>query len=130
LEHLEGQKKHPLVRHIYQWYMNDYCKPIRGDKVWVEALTKRVAELPVGEKSQLILVTDVRFHFEASWVKEQGGYMILVERYEKTDDPHPSETEIDKIRDVDIHLPNKGTLLALKRECFWISQYIKERYKV
>lgn len=131
VDYLEANKNHPLVRHLFQWYLNDYCKPLRGDNVWVEALAAKVLELPKPEKkSQLVVITDVRFSHEASWIKQQNGYLIKVERNESNNDPHPSETEVDKIRDIDIHLPNKGTLLSLRRECLWISQYIKERYKV
>ncbi len=130
LEHLESQKKHPLVRHIYQWYLNDHVKNIRGDDVWVKALAERVNRIQQNGKSQLILISDVRFPHEAKWIKEVGGYLIMVERFEKNDDPHPSETEIDKIRDIDIHINNKGTMNDLRRECLWTSQYIKERYKV
>ncbi len=130
LKHLEEQKKHPLVRHIYQWYLNDHVKNIRGEDCWVKALSERVNRIQLNGKNQLILIADVRFPHEAAWIKGVGGYMIMVDRFEKNEDPHPSETEIDKIRGIDARIPNKGTLNALRRECLWVSQYIKERYKV
>lgn len=130
LEHLESQKNHPLVRHIFQWYLNDYVKSIRGEEVWLKALSERVGTLPQNGKPQLVIITDVRFPHEAAWVQEVGGFLVMVDRYDKTEDVHPSEKLVDRIKSPDYRIPNRGTLLDLRRECLWCSVAIKERYKV
>ena len=130
LEHLEANKKHPLVRHVYQWWLNDFVKEVRGKDVWVLALAERVNKLQANGKPLLVVITDVRFPHEARWLQDSGGYLIRVDRYDRNEDPHPSEVEIDNIHEVDARISNKGTLNDLRRECLWVSQWIKERYKV
>lgn len=129
---LNSNKKHPLVRHIFQWYLGEYAKKEHGNDIWLQRLSVRINELPplTDNRSRLIIITDVRFPNEATWIKELGGYLILIERFDSTTDTHPSEISINQIKGIDIRLPNKGTLLDLRRECLWVSQYIKERYNV
>lgn len=129
-EYLEKNKKHPLIRHIYQWYLNDYVKNIRGDDVWVKSLAERVNRIQQNGKPQIIVITDVRYPHEADWIREVGGFLVMMDRFDETEDKHSSEKLIDSIKGVDYRIPNRGTLLDLKRECLWCSVAIKERYKV
>lgn len=129
LEHIESHKNHPLIRHILQWYLNDYKKPVEGNDVWVKKAAATINELRSKNSPQLFVITDFRHLVEFNWFKEVGGITIKVDRFDSSDDTHASEQELKQIQP-DFHIPNKGTLRDLEREVYWVSGFLKERWKL
>ncbi len=125
--HIESNKGIPLVRHLLQWYGQEQKESL-GHDIWVRKAAEKINKLR-NEKLQLFVITDCRFPQEVQWVKEMGGLLIKLERYDGTDDMHPSEQEVTKIQG-DFTLRNKGTLNDLQREVKWIAQFIKEKWKI
>jgi len=126
IETLEAEKD--KFRSILQEY-GQKEKETRGQYVWVKEVANKLNTLD-STKPQLVIIPDVRFPFEATWIKELGGFLIKIERFDSTDDLHPSETEVNKIKNSSYYLPNKGSLQDLERECKWVSEFIKTHYKI
>jgi hypothetical protein len=61
--------------------------------VWINYLINKVKK----EKSELAIITDVRFPNEVESIKEAGGIIIKLNRKIKSKDKHPSETEVDNV---------------------------------
>lgn len=128
LESLESKKSEPLVRHIFQWYLTDFMKEKHGNDVWLRKMAEAINVLR-NTKPLLIVIPDVRFQMESNWIHEMGGFVIKLERYDSSDDMHVSEQEVSKING-DFTLRNKGSLNDLQREVKWISQFLKEKWKM
>ena len=114
--------------------LQDYgqrAKESRGEMVWITEVAKKIqlASKLEGQR-QLIIITDVRFPFEAKWLQELGGFLVKIERFDSNTDTHISETSVDQIHNVDYFLPNKGKLGDLEREVRWLAAAIKERYNI
>lgn len=107
-------------------------KEKRGENVWITIVAKSINEINKNTNCipHLFIIPDVRFPFEANWVREMGGVIIKIDRFDGTDDTHESEKEINNIRNPDWRLWNRGTLRDLKRESYWISGFIRERFKL
>lgn len=130
VRHLDANKKHPLIRHLYQWYGTEYARATFGEDYWIKQTDEMIKQLPA-DKPVCIIITDLRFLNEAAWVKEQGGVIVRIERKGQTNtDLHQSEREIPLIRP-DFILDNNGTHLPrLVWETRCIKSFIWERYKI
>lgn len=112
-----GTKKQ--LRKIYQFY-GQAAKELHGQNYWIDRLEAYLPHIDMYNPNATIILTDVRFLFEAHWVTEQGGKVVVVER---PDDGSPdqdiSETSWREI-ECDYRIKNTGT----------ISDYAKDVLKV
>ena len=73
-------KKDPLdgpeARRLMQRFGTEVGRDLLGSNVWIEILTKRIAE----SGARRVAISDVRFDNEAEWVISQGGIVIEVVR--------------------------------------------------
>ena len=105
LDILQGQSCRYAMQKLGTEWRNFF-----GKDLWTDILIKKVEQL--NEAGASWAITDLRFLHEADWVDEQGGWKIRVIRRGQKDtavDPHPSETEMEKIN-VDYTIFNHGTL--------------------
>ena len=66
-----------------------------NERFWVEAAFRTMRRLQRNGYRDFV-ITDMRFINEVMMLKESGGTAVRVwSRNELTDDPHPSETELD-----------------------------------
>jgi len=75
------------------------------EDVWVKLAMSKI------DPNCLNIFTDVRYPNEAKAIREKGGKIIKVERFENYD-PHESETSVDLI-DPDYIIDNRGDLQDL-----------------
>lgn len=82
--------------------------------------------------AELFVIPDLRFEFEAGWIKGKGGCIIRIFNSKAEavaeKDPHHSERDFLKM-DFDWHIKNDGNLAEFEREGKWIAGYIKNKYK-
>ena len=84
------------LRPVWQT-VGEAAKQLFGEKVWVDKLADKLIRLE--DPDAIVLIDDLRFPIEASWVRSMGGVVWRVYRPE-TDcirDPHVSETSVDDI---------------------------------
>jgi hypothetical protein len=79
-------------RTLLQWWGSEYRRA-QDSYYWVKALQRKVRQ----STAQVVLVTDMRFQNEFSWVKSQSGITVKVERegFDNGVNDHPSEHELD-----------------------------------
>lgn len=128
VEWLKANKNNPVIRHLLQWYGNEYSKSVHGTDVWVKKMQEEVVAI---KEPAIILFPDVRFHIEANWIKSQGGCLIRVERVgQVSNDKHTSETEMDTLKP-DFYLSNNGiNKRSFELECRWTAGFVKEFLKL
>ena len=109
---LTGGGKEPL-RPLYQTYA-EIAKKLHGQNYWIDRL-KYFLEHCQHEPGDTYILTDVRYPYEANWVRDQGGLVVLVERPGRLPDPatsaHPSEMAWKEI-DPDHRIANASTMGA------------------
>jgi len=83
-----------------------------GEDVLIRALNARVEKL----NSKYFIITDVRFENECEYIKNNGGFIIRIERPDlvNTDDHESENRTIDKY--VDKKIINNGTIQNLHNE--------------
>lgn len=97
------------VRRLLQVYATELCRVNYGDDVWVRQVQKKIAE----SGAQDVVLTDVRFNSEASWVVASGGSVIEITRPGVGPvNGHSSEMGIDRAF-VSATLSNDGTIAEL-----------------
>lgn len=111
-EGYEQAKSYPDVRRLLQRIGTEGGRDIFGANIWVDAVRKRIGELPLG--STKVVLSDVRFPNEAKAIKEMGGTVIRLSRPGVGgNDPHPSEAQIAGLNaDLDICATNLDELYA------------------
>lgn len=90
------EERKETLRPVYQ-SVGQAAKQLYGTRVWLDIVDDQLKRLK--DVHAVIVIDDLRFPFEAEWVKSMGGLVWRVVRPE-TDfvyDPHVSETEIDLI---------------------------------
>lgn len=97
----------PDFRKMLQWWGTDFRRKFKHDNYWIEQLFRNILAQP--PEVGLVVVPDVRFLNEATYIKEAGGLLIRVTRPLPNDDKHISETDLDDYKFSDILL-NTGTL--------------------
>ena len=91
----EEQKS--VLRPVYQ-AVGQAMKEIHGQTVWLEAWRENQHTL-IEKGYNVFIIDDVRFPFEADFIRALGGEVYRIKRPE-TDvvvDNHPSETYVDEI---------------------------------
>lgn len=86
---LEGASKEQ-IRGLLQDY-GTAAKELQGRDYWLDRVEPYLEAL---DPNKVTVVTDVRYAFEAEWVKRQGGKIVTITRpVEGSADSHSSETE-------------------------------------
>lgn len=99
-------------RLILQGWGTDFRRKLHGDDYWIRKLGNKLLHTPY--TCQLVLIPDVRFHNEVSFIKELNGQVWNVVRFLGTDDRHTSETELVDYHKFDSVIDNTGTLEQLE----------------
>lgn len=134
-EDVERLKSKIAMRKLLQFWGTEYGRDTLGENVWVDKVRNKiftaVQKIPAG-KLFLFIITDVRYKNEEEFIRSMNGALVRVERKDSNMgnmDTHRSESDIDKIR-CDFTLPNHGKLADLKRECLWITDFLREKWKL
>jgi hypothetical protein len=90
-----------------------------GKTIWVRLCEKKILNLL--EQNKKILVSDGRFPDEINMIKNLGGIIIKINRKNKYDIQHQSESYIDKLK-ADFIINNDGTLEELEENIIKIIQ--------
>lgn len=120
---------------------NDTTSIVRQDLQYIADMGKRknfknlvemLQDCINRSEANLFIITDLRFLFEAGWIKGKNGAIIRVfnskAEVEAEKDPHHSERDFLKM-DFDWSIKNEGSLADLEREAKWISGHIRQRFK-
>lgn len=113
VEFVEQNKS--LFRPMLQWYGTDLKRNLVSQNYWIDRLREKLTH--IDNYTAAVLIPDVRFLNEASFISSLGGILIRIKRPETDNakDSHLSETEQDQIL-VDYSLENDGTLIDLKNK--------------
>lgn len=108
-------------REIMQFVGTDCMRSI-DNNFWVKELFRVIDDNDIKD----VIITDVRFHNEATPIKEAGGYIIKVNKNlvdEIHNMSHASETSMDTF-DVDFFVDNSFNLTALKASAKQVAELI------
>ncbi|WP_101048898.1 adenylate kinase [Macromonas nakdongensis] len=99
-----SQKEQPIpglhgvsYRHLAQTLGTEWGQRCVGRTFWVDMLD-RAARARREQGDRLLVVSDLRFHHEATWVREQGGLIWRVVRDVPRVRAHVSESEMHAIQ--------------------------------
>lgn len=101
---LQGQSSRFAMQKLGTEWRNFF-----GANLWSDIVKTKVDSTP------LVVLTDMRFLHESTFVTDRGGYQVRVRRagQKKGVDLHPSETEMEQIG-VDVTIYNYGSLIDLE----------------
>ena len=86
----------PVLRPVMQ-SLGEALKQKFGNEIFLNMLKDRI-ELDAPQ-SDLVVIDDIRFPFEADWVRSSGGTVVRIIRPSTDDsgDGHTSETSVDRV---------------------------------
>jgi hypothetical protein len=109
-------------RYLAQTLGTEWGRNLVGPDVWIAALEQRLRETRVWYQDCLVVVTDVRFENEATWVRKHG-HLLHVSRPGADGkvgvEGHVSEAGV-KPAALDAHLLNDGTIAELHERLEWM----------
>jgi hypothetical protein len=124
-------KKEPF-RLLLQWWGTEFRRNMCAQDYWLvqhERWINKFAGRTTGDAPLVILVPDVRFPDEKSYIQSRGGVVVRVTRAGMpAGDAHPSETALDDCRTFDRWVPNDGGLDDLASQALVFCQWLKEQY--
>jgi hypothetical protein len=111
-------------RKVMQLVGSEAVKPLFGDDIWTRHLIQR---LNLGLYGDKVVISDVRYDYEAQALIERGGYIIEMRRQGAgltgAAAAHSSEVGINPDM-VDFFVDNNGSLGELKAELGKILNYV------
>jgi hypothetical protein len=128
--------KDPAIRRKLQLRGTEEGRDRYGEDIWVTTLSNWISLRQIrGEKLDVVLITDCRFHNEGKWIEDQGGLLIRVSALDRHDlaldaeshgDPdvrrniatHSSETALDTYKfmyTIDNTIGNKDVKCELEK---------------
>jgi dephospho-CoA kinase len=124
---INKHKHEPLCRKVLQFIGQEAKALTSNDLIWVNKVKEYYHKC---KNNSFVIIPDVRYLFEADWIKSEGGLVIRVFRpqADNSTDTHSSETELVKMA-FDFSINNDGSLADLKRNTQWLAGHIKETYK-
>jgi len=93
--------------------------PLIGEEIFVKCFKLKHKEFMKGN----FVITDVRFEQDRKFIKENGGYIIRVERENTLKDSHESEKGVE----CDFMIENNGTLNELYQKLDDILNYLNTK---
>jgi len=126
LEFIEKNKE--KLRPLLQVWGADFRRVFSGANYWIDKMRPIVSKAEV----DVLFITDCRYKNEADFIKEEGGYLVKVERRGETytnyqdaiEDAHSSENDLNNYGSYDYILNNDKTKAELTEsvvqmlECF------------
>jgi hypothetical protein len=100
-------------REYLQYYGTEAHRQVFSDDFWINMVLG-----PERPGVDILVITDVRFPNEAEAIREEGGEVWTIHRWEETGDTHASEQDLDNSL-IDCHLNNMDTLDELG-ELVWL----------
>jgi phosphomevalonate kinase len=108
------EKNKSQFRTILQWWGTDFRRFYDGDDYWVRKVIKVIDTYKA--TPTIVCVPDCRFLSEIKALKELGCKSIRIDRRicNRSNDTHPSETELDNYKEFDWVVNNDGSLSDLE----------------
>lgn len=103
--------------------ISDALRPLFGNDLFIRPVARQWGEEFRGEPKMALLVTDVRYENEASWIRKQGGVIIHIHRDTGFESDHESEQGIAPLPG-EVVIVNDGTLEDLKNKCNQLQNYL------
>lgn len=121
LEVLNGQSP----RQVLQQFGTEYVRENLGADHWIKMVEKDMPSLlgfneMMPDRTNIIIVPDVRFANEREWIRENNGALIKIERSEEDldvgeiDITHASESEAYTEFEYDFFVDNSYSLMMLR----------------
>lgn len=116
-------------RHMAQTLGTEWGRMLIAEDIWIKlALENHVPTVESFLGPILWVISDVRFINEARVIKENGGFIVEIERpghsTGEEGESHASETEMDQIKP-DLYVINNGTLDDLEAAGEWVMDRIE-----
>ena len=107
---LDNDATKEQFRTLLQWWGTEYRRRLFRDDYWLAKLSEQLEQYK--DQDAIVVITDVRFPNEFSFIKSIGGLMVRVSRpgLPNATDPHPSEVALDDEKGFDTFIDNNGTL--------------------
>lgn len=131
-EHERPENKEEIIpwlgvspRQLWQWIGTDFGRNMVCDNVWL-LIAERALLNAYGLRFRGLVISDVRFENEASWIRSQGGAIIHLERADAPKvNAHVSESGV-QVNDRDYVIHNDGSITMLGHAIDAIIEDIKE----
>lgn len=107
---LDNDATKEQFRTLLQWWGTEYRRRLFRDDYWLAKLSEQLEQYK--DQNAIVVITDVRFPNEFTFIKSIGGLMVRVSRpgLPNSTDPHPSEVALDDEKGFDTFIDNNGTL--------------------
>jgi len=97
-----------------QWFGTDFRRKFNGDNYWVNKLLIKLNEFG-NDKTEIVVITDVRFLSEANVLKQIDAYIVRINRmFGSQVDKHSSETDLDNYQHFDLVCDNNADVQKLE----------------
>ena len=108
--HMVTKSNKETLRPLLQSY-GEVMKELHGERHWIDRAEARWQLLKFNH--DIMVVDDIRFPFEADWLRSLGGFVIGISRPDNT--PTSLHASEEAVRDVktDYRVDNNGTELDL-----------------
>ncbi len=106
-------------RPLLQWWGGEYRRGTFGDDYWLTRMATQIdafaAQQAERQRPALFIMAGIRYRNEADWVRDQGGYVLRVERPSLTSEPdmHSTERDLDDYAGYHKRIINDGSLARL-----------------
>lgn len=117
-----AKDEYPEVRRTLQRLGDEAGRQVHGEETWILNLLRRVAS--ENEAGRPVVVPDVRYPNEASWLLNAGFLVVRVDR-PGFSTPAPGEHASEQVERlaVDAVIHNDSTVSELKRQVIALAQY-------
>jgi hypothetical protein len=127
----DPERKEPY-RLLLQWWGTEFRRNMCAEGYWLvqhERWVNAFAGRTPGDAPLVVLVPDVRFANEKSYIQSRGGVVVRVIRGSMEEgDPHPSETALDDCLTFDYWVRNDHSLHHLAAKAVDFCQWLKKEY--
>ena len=127
--HHRADTTHMTYREVLQVVGTDICRDKEGEDVWLKRFVAKANSL-TSDKPISVVVTDVRFNNEATFIMENRGHVVRIISEQKKGDTHVSEQGIS-FYNYEIEGKGKASLKSSKRDIAelygWISLHERVR---
>lgn len=105
--------RYPEARRLMQFMGTELGRNTWGEDYWTQKAEGVITERGL----ERVVITDIRFQDEISWVHGHKGIVVRIDRPATVvEDSHVSETGVDSLTDIDIIIDNSGDLAGLETQ--------------
>jgi hypothetical protein len=105
-------------RRSIQLLGTEACRNVFGATVWTKSLARKMKELPVNTPG--VVIADVRFPEEWDFIKEAGGFLVRIDRVNRSSPNHTHSSEVlldcKKDEEWDYIISNNGSIADLRHQ--------------